>query len=153
MLPHLLVKKLNPTAIIPTRGTPESIGLDLYACQKPGEYYSQYEVRHGEVTKIHTGIAVKIPPGYYGRIAPRSGLAASNGIQILAGVIDSDYRGEIIVLATRAVTWGVPKLFLEGERVAQLILERADLIDVQEVDDLDDTVRGAGGFGSTGDAH
>ena len=142
----LQVKKLTSGARIPTRGTEESIGYDLYAGEK-----EICDVVFGDVTKVHTGISVNIPRGYYGRIAPRSGLAAKHGIQVLAGVIDADYRGELIVILTSSIK-GTYLRIKPGDRIAQLILEREDALPIQEVDEFDggETERGASGFGSTG---
>ena len=97
---------------------------------------------------IGTGLAFGIPVGNYGRVAPRSGLAAKNSIDVMAGVIDSDYRGELkVILANLSDTdFQVD----EGMRIAQLIIEKYTLTTLNEVETLDETVRGAGGFGSTG---
>ncbi len=95
-----------------------------------------------------TGLAVAIPPGFYGRIAPRSGLAAKNGLDVLAGVIDSDYRGEICVLLYNT---GDNQIDLPaGSKISQLIVEQIITPDAVWASDLDETARGAGGFGSTG---
>lgn len=161
MLTHLKVKKLYEDARIPTRGTDQAIGLDLYAYfpePQSGRMYdslleSQQRKRtvyYGEVARINTGIAVAIPDGYYGRIAPRSGLAAKFGIDVLAGVIDEDYRGELVVLLTVSSRSAIPFTINHGDRIAQLILERADKLPIEVVDSLDTTDRGGGGFGSTG---
>jgi len=95
-----------------------------------------------------TGLAVAIPPGFYGRIAPRSGLAAKNGLDVLAGVIDSDYRGEVCCLLynTGDITINLPA----GSKICQLIVEQIITPEAAWADDLDETARGAGGFGSTG---
>jgi dUTP pyrophosphatase len=142
----LRIKKLHDEATIPTRGSPKAIGYDLYACVEDST-----TVVFGDVTAIETGIAIAIPKGYYGRIAPRSGLAAKKGIHVLAGVIDADYRGEIKVLLTSTMKSGPPLQIKTGDRIAQLILERADTLVIEEVDDLEKTERGEGGFGSTGE--
>ena len=97
---------------------------------------------------VKTGIAIAIPPGYYGRVAPRSGLAVKKGIDVLAGVIDSGYRGEVGVVLQNLSDEDF--LFSEGERVAQLILEQCNTISWVDVDELEDSVRSDGGFGSTG---
>lgn len=125
----------------PQFGSEAAIGLDLHA-------NARAVVRRGEITMIGTGVAVEIPPGYYGRIAPRSGLAARHGADVLAGVIDSDYRGELIVL----LTCHLPGEFevKAGDRIAQLILERAERPELQYVSSLGETTRGTAGFGSTG---
>ena len=137
------VKRLTPTAKLPTRGSLGAIGLDLYADNSVA-----YGIQGGDHDTIHTGISIAIPQGWYGRIAPRSGLASKHGIDVLAGVIDSDYRGEILVVLhnTSRVTF----LVSAGDRIAQLIFERADTLPLVEVDNLDDTARGNSGFGSTG---
>jgi len=136
----LKFKKLSEPAKLPSYGSNHAIGLDLRAYEK-----TLLPIR--EVTILPTGIAVEIPHGYYGRIAPRSGWAAKYGIDTLAGVIDPDYRGEInVVLYNHG---NVPITIHEGERIAQLILERADRF-TPVWGELSDTQRGANGFGSTG---
>lgn len=139
--PPLLVKRLTATAKVPVRGTAKAVGLDLFADD-------QKVLEPGERALIKTGIAVAIPEAYYGRVAPRSGLALKAGIDVLAGVIDSDYRGEVGVILINFSDF----LFeiRPGDRVAQLILERADQLPVEERDELPDTDRGASGYGSTG---
>lgn len=143
--PVLKIQKLEPNAKLPTRGSADAIGADLYALENAFVVF-------GDVTKVRTGIAVAIPRGYYGRIAPRSGLAAKQGIDVLAGVIDEDYRGELIVLLTSAsdATRLSPASIQAGDRIAQLILERADTPIMVVTDDLDGTERGGKGFGSSG---
>ena len=91
---------------------------------------------------------MKIPYGYYGRIAPRSGYSVKTGLMVNAGVIDSDYRGEVKILFQN--TTNHPMDVQKGERVAQLILEKILLADIEEIDDLDQTERGEKGFGSSG---
>lgn len=161
MLPQVSIKRLHKDAILPKRGTADSVGLDLHAYlpePQPGRLYDsllekqqrKLTLFHGIVAKVHTGIAVAIPRGYYGRIAPRSGLAARFGVDVLAGVVDSDYRGELIVLVTLLSKAGAPFVVNHGDRIAQLIFERADNLDLVEVDSFDATDRGVGGFGSTG---
>lgn len=139
-LPELKFQSLRDDAILPTRGSDGAIGLDLCAVE---DTY----VPKGWVTKVPTGLAVEIPPGYYGRLAPRSGLAAKHGIDVLAGVIDDDYRGELVVLLT-SLARGLS--IKRGERIAQLILEKADKFEPVWAETLDDTERGESGFGSTG---
>jgi dUTP pyrophosphatase len=145
MEPHtplkLEVKRLTPAATVPTKGSEEAAGFDLYASENSF-------ILSGRRKIISTGISVKIPKGYYGRMAPRSGLAAKNGIDVLAGVIDSDYRGElkVILYNTEYKTFQVHA----GDRIAQLIIEKIAHPVIEEVNELDRTERGAGGFGSTG---
>lgn len=97
---------------------------------------------------VPTDISIACPPGTYGRVAPRSGLAAKHHLDVGAGVVDADYRGPlgVVMFNFSAVDYAVK----EGDRVAQLVLEKIMNVEVAEVDELDDTARGAGGFGSTG---
>jgi dUTP pyrophosphatase len=135
------VKKLTYDAILPTRGSDGAVGYDLYSnCDGV--------IEGGNRGLISTGIAVSLPPGVYGRVAPRSGLAMKNGIQVGAGVIDPDYTGELKVLL---FNHGSKDLEVKmGDRVAQLILERCETPPVEEIGLLQETIRGDGGFGSTG---
>jgi dUTP pyrophosphatase len=139
--PPLLVKKLSADATTPTRGSAFAAGYDLYAA-KPTTIPSRGKAL------VSTDLSIATPEGTYGRIAPRSGLAAKNFIDTGAGVIDADYRGEVKVLLFNhsEVDFEVQK----GDRVAQLVLERIYTPDIVEVEDLEESVRGAGGFGSTG---
>ena len=138
---ELQVKLLRGNAVLPSRGSAGAAGYDLCAasnCIIPSR---------GKGT-VDTGLAVSLPPGTYARIAPRSGLAIRNFIDVGAGVVDSDYRGEIKVILFNhsAEDFAVQA----GDRIAQLILERIETPQVKKVAALDDTDRGAGGFGSTG---
>jgi dUTP pyrophosphatase len=137
----LKIQKLVPHAKIPTRGSPGAAGLDLYASE------DTIIPAHGKGI-VFTGIAVATPHWTYFRIAPRSGLAMNHSIDVLAGVVDSDYRGEIkIILYNHSNTsYNVNR----GDRVAQGILESIVCIDPVEVEQLDDTLRNTNGFGSTG---
>ena len=140
----LYVKKLFPEAKLPVRATPGSAGYDLAASDGK-------TILPGGRDLIATGLSIKIPQGTYGRIAPRSGLAVRCGIQVGAGVIDSDYTGEIkIVLFNSDPTNSF--VINPGDRIAQLILEKIECPEVEEVSDLSNTDRGDGGFGSTGTA-
>jgi dUTP pyrophosphatase len=136
------VKKLSENAIIPTQGTNFAAGYDLYAAEDA-------VVVCGTRKLIKTNVSMEITPGYYGRIAPRSGLAYKNGIDVLAGVIDSDYRGDIGVIlynTDKNIDFTVKK----GDRIAQIIFEACYIATLNNVDNLDNTLRQAGGFGSTG---
>ena len=135
------VKKLNELAKIPTRANKTDAGADLYSVD-------DISIGSHERVLVHTGISLEIPENHYGRIAPRSGLALKNGIDVLAGVIDSSYRGEIGVILYN--TGDVPFEINKGDRIAQLIIEAYYSFDFIEVNDLDKTERGSGGFGSTG---
>ena len=131
---------LSPGAIAPTRGSAGAAGYDLYANE-------DVVITDSEFTPVSTGVTVAIPPGYYGRIAPRSGLAAKYGVFIGGGVIDEDYRGELKVLMS--CLFGMYDVS-RGERIAQLILEKITTPELEIVTSLDDTERGSDGFGSTG---
>lgn len=137
----LLIQRLSPDATLPTRGSPHAAGYDLYAPLP-------VLIPTGGRQLVLTGIALAIPPGHYGRIAPRSGHALKLGLHILAGVIDEDYRGEIAVLALN--TGHEPVRLPAGAKIAQLILERISTPEVVEVHALPTTDRGEAGFGSTG---
>lgn len=137
----LKVKLLSETAQPPTRGSEHAAGLDLYASEG-------VTILPGNRALVATGIAVEFPPGNYLRIAPRSGLAVKQGIDVLAGVVDADYRGEVRVALINLGNKDV--VIHEGDRIAQAILEKIEVPDVVLVDDLSDTSRGAGGYGSTG---
>lgn len=138
-------KKLNPKAICPTYGTNFSAGADLYALTD-----EDLIIKTGETVLVHTGIAVEIPEGYVGLIFARSGLATKKGLAPAnkVGVIDSDYRGELMVaLYNQSCD---DRTIAEGERIAQLAIVPFLKADFNEVDELSDTARGEGGFGSTG---
>eukprot|EP00483_Globobulimina_turgida_P002744 UN02749 len=141
-VPKLRVKKMTENAVIPTKGSKLAAGFDLVSA-----YELVIPSRGKAVAK--TDIAMAIPVGCYGRIAPRSGLAWKHHIDIGAGVIDADYRGNVgvVMFNLSDKDFKVEK----GMRVAQLILERYEWrSEIEQVDDLDDTVRGDGGYGSTG---
>lgn len=141
MTDALKFKRLHPDARLPTRGSRHAAGLDLYAVE-------ELTLQPGARAPVPTGLAVAIPQGFYGRVAPRSGLAVRHGIDVLAGVIDSDYRGEILC---PLVNHGAAAFTIEkGTRIAQLIIEAIITPDPAWTEDLDDTPRGAAGFGSTG---
>jgi dUTP pyrophosphatase len=136
----LQFKKLHPNAQLPTRGSEHAAGYDLYAVE-----YA--DLHPGQRSAIATGIAVAVPDGYYGRIAPRSGVAASHGIDCLAGVVDPDYRGEVKVLLinlNRYELFNVPV----GDRIAQLILEKFITPEPEWADDLPDTCAAMAGLGA-----
>jgi dUTP pyrophosphatase len=141
MFERLHFKRLHPGARLPTRGSAGAAGLDLYAVER-------VTLEPGGRAAVRTGLAVAVPAGFYGRVAPRSGLAARHGIDVLAGVIDSDYRGELLCAL---VNHGREPFEIEpGARVAQLIVEAIATPEPAWAEDLEETERGAGGFGSTG---
>ena len=140
------IKKLRDSAIVPTRGSEYAAGYDLYAC---GEE-DAYQLNPHTVLKVPTGIAMAIPSGYFGAVFARSGIATKRGLRPAncVGVIDSDYRGEIIV-ALRNDSDETQE-FNRGERIAQIVIVPYLAVEFNEVYELDETSRGDGGFGSTG---
>jgi dUTP pyrophosphatase len=157
--PVLEVKRLFDDADLPHKGSDRAAGYDLrahsYAFVVDGKVGDTVKLDDDVVLVIpansrclvKTGIAVAVPEGCYGRVAPRSGLALKKGIDIGAGVIDEDYRGEIgaILFNLNSEPFEVKK----GDRIAQFICERIVYPELEEVNELDDTERGVGGFGST----
>ena len=139
------IKKLNDNATIPTRGSDYAAGYDLYACIDEEMY-----IPSGKTKKIGTGIAMEIPHGYFGAIYARSGLATKRGLRLAnaVGVIDEDYRGNIIVPLFNDSNFG--ETIKPGERIAQLIIQKYEELDFLESEELGDTERSSGGFGSTG---
>lgn len=133
--------KLNyEDAQAPTRGSDEAAGYDLYS-------YESETVVPKQIKLIDTGISIRVPEGTYGRIAPRSSVS-KKGILINAGVIDRDYRGPVKVMVHNLSNNDY--VINKNDRIAQLILEQIKTPPVELVEELDDTVRGEGGFGSTG---
>ena len=139
------IKKLNENSVIPTYGTEYAAGADLYACMDEA-----VTINPGETAFIKTGLAMEVPVGYAGLIYARSGLACKKGLAPAnkVGVIDSDYRGEIMVALHNHSNEAV--LVESGERIAQLVITPYIVAAFNQVDELEDTVRGEGGFGSTG---
>lgn len=137
----LQVRLLSEDATVPKRGTPYAAGYDLSSAE-----YNEVPARGRKLIK--TDIAVAIPSGTYARVAPRSGLAFKHGIDVMAGVIDEDYRGAVGVILYN--TSDEPFQVSIGDRIAQLILEKIETPLVNVVEELDETGRGEGGFGSTG---
>lgn len=138
------IKRISDKAIIPTYGSENAAGMDMYSIDN-------VTIEPRQTVMVHTGICMEIPSGYYGALYPRSGLATKRGIRLAncVGVIDSDYRGEVI--AALYNDSAAPQEIREGDRIAQLIISpyaRPDTLN--EVDNLSDTDRGAGGFGHTG---
>lgn len=137
----LRVRLLSPLARLPERGSKGAAGYDLFASVP-------VVLPVGGRARVATDIAVSIPDGTYGRVAPRSGLAVKHGIDVLAGVVDKDYRGGIDVVM---INHGDKPFRIDiGDKIAQLVLEKIAVVSVVEVDSLEETERGAAGFGSTG---
>jgi dUTP pyrophosphatase len=145
---QLKVKKLNPEAVLPSYATDGSNGLDLTATGV---------IHRDNTIEVHTGISVEIPEGYVGLLFPRSSVAKKNlMLANSVGVIDSDYRGELILQFkiipedSKAGLFKYAKAYKTGERVGQLVLMEVPKVEVVEAEELEDTERGVGGFGSTG---
>ena len=143
---NVKVKKLDPRAILPTYGSPQAAGADLYALIE-GDGLA---ISAGETVLVRTGLSVEIPEGYVGLIYARSGLATKKGLAPAnkVGVIDADYRGEVKVALFNQSS--VEQTVLAGERIAQLVIAPYLTATFEEADTLSDTARGSGGFGSTG---
>ena len=140
-LDTLRFQRLDPRAVLPTRGSSFAAGLDICSIE-------DLLIEPHQRATARTGLALAIPHGFYGRVAPRSGLAAKQGLDVLAGVIDSDYRGELccVLYNTGDAAISLPA----GSKICQLIIEKIITPQAAWVNDLDETARGAGGFGSTG---
>jgi len=140
------IKKLDDNAIVPTQGSKYAAGSDIYARIPNGAV----DIPAGETAKIGTGIAVEILEGYFGAVFARSGLATKRGLRPAncVGVIDADYRGEVIVALHNDTD--KCETIHDGDRIAQLVIIPYLEVEFNEVGELSDTVRGAGGFGSTG---
>jgi dUTP pyrophosphatase len=135
------VKRLHSHAILPRRATAGSAGYDLFSTDA-------VTLGPGDLMCVPTGIAIRVPPGTYGRIAPRSGVTVKHNVHVGAGVIDEDYTGEIKVVLYNNGKNSVE--FSAFDRIAQLVLEKIEIAEVIEVQELSETNRGSGGFGSTG---
>lgn len=134
-------KKLSDKAKIPSQATPSDAGYDLFSTEN-------YILKPGERKSFVTNISTAIPHGFYGRIAPRSGLAYKHGIDTLAGVIDSGYRGDIWIILINL--WTEDFAVNEGDKIAQFIIEKCHYVQWEEVDALEESVRSDWAFGSTG---
>lgn len=141
---NIKIKKLKDNAVVPTRGSKYAAGADLYSAE------NDLYIEDRQTVMIGTGIAMEIPEGYVGLVYARSGLACKEGLAPAnkVGVIDSDYRGEIKVALYNQS--GQKKLVKKGERIAQIVIAPFLAPEFIEVNELDETDRGEGGFGSTG---
>ena len=142
---NMKIKKLDQNATVPTYGSEFAAGADLYACEG-----GEVTIEPAATKLIHTGIAMEIPEGMVGLIYARSGLASKRGLAPAnkVGVIDSDYRGEIMVALHNHTN--ATQTIADGERIAQIVFAPYYTAEFELADELDATVRGAGGFGSTG---
>ena len=140
----LKIKKLSENAVIPSYGSASAAGADLYSAE------AEIVIKPGETKLVHTGLAMEIPEGYVGLIYARSGIATKRGLAPANkdGVIDSDYRGEIMVSIYNHSS--ETQTIAAGERVAQIVITPYLTVNFVESEELDDTLRGSGGFGSTG---
>lgn len=139
------IKKISPDAILPKYMTEHASGMDLFACLRDSVYLKPLER-----VLIPTGVAISLPVGYEAQIRPRSGLAIKHGITLLntPGTIDADYRGEIKIIM---INLGRNIFEIKhGERIAQMVISKVVQAELKEVETLDLTLRGTGGFGSTG---
>lgn len=138
---NLNVKKLNPEAKLPTKGHPGDAGIDFYATEKVSFLpYAQM--------RVPTGIAVQVPEGHVGLIWDKSSVSFNQGLKVMGGVIDAGFRGEIVISLYN--TTDQEQVIEKGYKVAQMIIQKFEDCDIVEVSDLNDTVRGGQGFGSTG---
>lgn len=144
--------KMHDDVVDPSYGSEKAIGLDISAYIKRCDpSVRELAIQPGRRVTIPTGIKMAFEEGWYARIAPRSGLAVKHGVDVLAGVIDADYRGEIMVVLVNLGQQ--PVVIKHGERIAQIIFESADRADIKFIAaeaELGNTARGEGGFGSTG---
>ena len=142
---ELSVKKLREGAKLPTRGSAQAAGYDLYACLD-----GDLTIAPHQTERVPTGLAVAVPDGYFAPVFARSGLAAKEGLRPAncVGVCDSDYRGEYLVMLHNDTDQ--PRTVQNGDRIAQMVVLPYLEVTFREVDALDETDRGAGGFGSTG---
>lgn len=142
---HLKVKRLTPSAKLPTKAHPSDAGFDIYA-------NVDLDIPSGKTRLVSTGIAIEIPEGYYGRLKGRSGLTSKTLLRVQEGTIDSNYRGEIKVICDSLDTElsDVGYMVAKGERIAQLIIQPLPKFEVVEVSDLSNSDRGENGFGSSG---
>lgn len=144
-MPKIAVKKLRENAILPKYGSEFAAGADLYALCDEDIVFAPNETKF-----VHTGLAMEIPEGYAGLVYARSGLASKRGLAPAnkVGVVDSDYRGEIMVALHNHS--GEEQKIASGERIAQLVVTPFLKVEFEEAETLSETVRGEGGFGSTG---
>jgi dUTP pyrophosphatase len=137
----LKIKKLHPDAIVPQFAHADDAGMDLFALERTVALPKS-------ITRIRTGLAMEVPEGYAGLCWDKSGLAANHGIKTLAGVLDAGYRGELVLAVYNLKD--EPYVFEKGHKVMQMLIQKVEQPEIIEVDELTETSRGAGGFGSTG---
>lgn len=142
---NIKIKRLSETATLPERGSAYAAGYDLFADLKEA-----IEIKPHETVMIHTGVAMEIPEGYWGGVFARSGLSAKEGLRPAncVGVVDADYRGPVCVALHN--DGEVARTVMPQQKIAQLVVVPFLAVEFEEVQELSDTVRGVGGFGSTG---
>lgn len=136
----LFIKKLNTDAILPSRAHRDDVGIDMYAC-------GDQVILPGELKKISTGVSISLPEGCAGLIWDKSSIG-SKGIKVFCGVFDPGYRGEYFLVMKN--TTSEEYIFKHGDKVAQMLVQRVEYPEIIEVDTLEESDRGEGGFGSTG---
>lgn len=137
----LKVKKIDPEAKLPSYAHPYDAGMDWFALE-------EVKVKPGEIAKIRSGIAMEIPEEYVGLCWDKSGLSMKNGIKVLAGVVDASFRGEFIM---GVINLGKEEYtFEKGHKVLQMLIQPVETLDIIEAEELSESSRGEGGFGSTG---
>lgn len=137
----LKIKKLHPEAKIPSYAHPGDAGMDLYALEDT-------VILPGETTKVRSGLAFELPEGFVGLCWDKSGVSTNGKIKTLAGVLDSGYRGELLMAVINLGT--EPYTFRKGDKVLQMLIQKIERPEIIEAEELTDTSRGEGGFGSTG---
>ncbi len=138
---EIKIKKLKPEAIYPSYAHPGDAGLDLFSAEEK-------LIKSGTRLAINTGLVLAVPDGFVGLVWDKSGLALKKGLTCLAGVLDSGYRGELLVVILNTSNEDV-KIEV-GQKIAQLLIQPIQTVKINPVDELEDTTRGTGGFGSTG---
>lgn len=135
------IQKLHKDAKVPTYATPGDAGMDLYAVKK-------YKIKPGQIGLIDTGLAFELPSGTVGLVWDKSGVAMKNGLKSLGGVLDMGYRGELTIglVNLSRKTYNIDK----GDKIAQLLIQKVEHVDIKEVKKLSGSVRGSGRFGSSG---
>lgn len=148
--PIVLIQRLDPNAVLPEAKTDGAAGMDLSACLPRHEHAGTVTLAPGDIAKIPLGFAVAIPDGYEGQVRPRSGLSTKHGVTVpnAPGTVDSDYRGEMFVALINLGR--EPHTVHHADRIAQLVIAPVTRPTLVEVDSLNQTPRGTGGFGSTG---
>ena len=149
--PVLKIKKLDPLATLPAYHSADAAGMDIAACLPRGDFASpELTIRPGQIVKVPTGFSMAIPSGYEGQVRPRSGLATRHGLTVVnaPGTIDADYRGEVFIALINLGPHAVR--VVQGDRIAQRVITPVSRAAVLVVAELEETLRGGGGFGSTG---